>query len=92
MNEKIKVSFIDIENKVALGSIMITFSAVTKLNIGDRIEFKDNALGFGIFEIQSFALNHGFPEGNINVIPLKAKARIKLHEVNLEYLDSLLPF
>lgn len=92
MNEKVKVSFIDTVNNVTLGNSMIPFGAITKLNIGDRLEFKDVGAIFGIYEIQSFAVNHGHPEGHINLTPVKAKAKIKLHQVNEKFVDELLPF
>lgn len=92
MNEKVKVSFIDTVNNVTLGNSMIPFVAITKLNIGDRLEFKDVAAIFGIYEIVSFAVNHGHPEGHINLVPVKAKAKIKLHQVNEKFVDELLPF
>ena len=92
MNEKVRVSFIDVVNNVTLGNSIIPFSAITKLNIGDRLEFKDMGAIFGIYEIQSFAVNHGLPEGHINLAPLRAKAKIKLQQINEDFLDELLPF
>lgn len=92
MNDKIKVSFVDVVNNVVLGNSIIPFGAITKLNIGDRLEFKDVPSIFGIFEIQSFAVNQGHPEGQINLAPIRPTARIKLHQVNEKYLDELLPF
>ena len=90
--ERVKISFIDTVNSVTLGTSTIPFDIVTKLNVGDRIEFKEGGAIFGIYEIQSFAVNHGFPEGQVYLYPLKAKAKIKLQQINQEYMDSLLPF
>ena len=92
MNEKVNVTFYDTVNALVLGKSLIPFVAITKLNIGDKLEFKDSASIFGVYEIKSFAVNHGHPEGRIDVIPIKAKARIKLHQVNNEYMESLFPF
>lgn len=92
VNEKVKVSFIDATSNGVLGKSVIPFGAVTKLNIGDRIEFKDRASLFGVYEIKSFAVNHGFPEGQIFLEPMKAKAKIRLHEINDELLENELPF
>jgi flagellar motor switch/type III secretory pathway protein FliN len=90
--EKMKISFIDVGVGVTLGSITVPFEMITKLNVGDVIEFKDSGILFGLLEILSFAVNQGFPEGHINVKQIKPKAKIKLHEINDEYIDSLIPF
>lgn len=92
MMERVKVQFRDTVNNVILGSITVPYGTITKLNLGDRIEFKETGAIFGLFEIQSFAINQGYPEGHVNLVPIKAKASIKLQETNEEYLDSLLPF
>lgn len=90
--EKVLVEFFDFENKVSLGKTPIPWSAIEKLKLGDKLEFKDMGTIFGLFEILSFAVNHGHPEGSINLLPVKAKAKIKLQVINKEYVDSLLPF
>lgn len=91
-NDKVKVSFIDTVNNVTLGTCNIPFIAITKLNIDDVIEFKEYGALFGLYQIKSFAVNHGFPEGSINLVPYTPKAKIKLQEVNTAYAESLLPF
>lgn len=92
MTEKVKVEFIDIVNKQTLGSSTIPMTAIQKLAVGDFVEFKDAGAIFGTMEIVSFAVNSGYPEGHINVKPIKIKGKIKLQETNDEYVDSLLPF
>lgn len=90
--EVITLNFIDIENNVTLGKSKIPYQAITKLAVGDIIEFKEAGAIFGFYKIQSFAVNQGFPEGDIKLLPIKSKAKIKLQEINDQYLDSLLPF
>lgn len=92
MMDKIKIEFRDVINNVTLGYSTVPYGAITKLAVGDKLEFKDTGLLFGLCEIQSFAVNQGYPEGHINLIPLKAKAKIKLQQINEKYVDTLLPF
>jgi hypothetical protein len=92
MSEKIKVHFINVDDGQRIGTSTIPIQAIHKLSVGDRIEFKDVGALFGLMEIVSFAVNEGYPEGSISLKSLKPKGKIKLHDTNDEYIDSLLPF
>jgi hypothetical protein len=90
--EKILVTFRDVVNNVDLGRTPIPFGAIEKLAVGDYLEFKDQGVIFGMYMIQSFAINQGHPDGAIELTPVKAKAKIKLQVINEQYVDSLFPF
>lgn len=96
MQAKIKIDFIDITNGNRLGTSAIPMTAIRQLKVGDRVEFKDVGAVFGMMEIVQFTVNEGYPkgspEGSIHLKPVKSKGKIKLQEINDEYVDSLLPF
>lgn len=92
MTDKFLITFYDIKNNVALGRVTLPLSVLEKLNVGDKIGFKDMASILGEFTIQSFVVNQGHPEGQIIVAPATVRAKIRLTEPNNEYIDQYFPF
>jgi hypothetical protein len=92
VGDKVKIDFIDITNGQRLGTSTIPMNIVRQLSIGDRLEFKETGAIFGMMEIVSFAVNEGYPEGDIKLKPVKSKGKVKLQDINEEYVDSLIPF
>ena len=76
-DEKIKIYFIDVEDGKDIGFKYMYMDEVRKWSIGTVVQFKNIKT---LYEIMSFAVNEGYPEGGIN---LK-----KVNERNLIELDG----
>ena len=63
-DDKIKIYFIDLEEGKDIGYKFMYMDEVRKWSIGTVVQFNNNKT---LYEIMSFAVNEGYPEGGINL-------------------------
>jgi flagellar motor switch/type III secretory pathway protein FliN len=90
VTEVFNITFYDNENSAVVGTTRLPMKAIEQLKVGDIIEFKETPI-IGQFTIQSFAVNSGHPDGEIVVVPIKSRAKIRI-KMDDQYMSSILPF